>query len=422
MNTTYIFLAAKRYWNDEEDLDASFNELKTSILKGNTSAFLITDEVELNRISLAQKDILVAVPMSGAVQSLLLKASENFKATVIFAAYVKGNASDELCSKMMFKNAAPTVMDTWSVIRRNNNALLALSKKDLEIDLKVMEAFVFVKTAKLILVGETEPWVVSVSRKIEEYEKLGLKIEKVSQDEIRERYTSSKEENGAKYYGYFKTKAKKTVEPTEKDIKDSCRMAYAIVETLKAHKAQGMALACFNLLSTGTNSCLGVSFINGNTPYIAACEGDLDSAVTMLMMKKLTNTNLWMANPGIHPNGLINFSHCTAPISITKDKPCDYILRNHHESNIGTSLQVELPMNSRVTACRMSGVTKEVTVQNGEIVDGEYEKACRTQAYVKFDDFDKYIDTALGCHQVFAFEDISDEMKKLSKLLNFKVI
>lgn len=31
---------------------------------------------------------------------------------------------------------------------------------------------------------------------------------------------------------------------------------------------------------------------------VASCEGDMDSAVTMLLMKGLTDTRLWMANPG----------------------------------------------------------------------------------------------------------------------------
>ena len=117
-----------------------------------------------------------------------------------------------------------------------------------------------------------------------------------------------------------------------------------------------MAIACFNLLSLGTTSCLGVSYINDCTAQMAACEGDLDSAVTMLMMKRLTDTKPWMANPGLHPKGIVNFSHCTAPLAVDGRQDCPYILRSHHESGIGVSLQVEIPGSVRLTACRVSGV------------------------------------------------------------------
>jgi hypothetical protein len=142
----------------------------------------------------------------------------------------------------------------------------------------------------------------------------------------------------------------------------------------------------------------------------------------MLLMKKLVNTKLWMANPGIHPEGIINFSHCTAPIDVENKGNCNYILRNHHESGIGTSIQVELPLNKVVTACRISDNAGKITINKGITIDGKYESACRTQLYIKFDDFKHYINTALGCHQVFAFEDVAEPMALLAEELGLEII
>ena len=103
---------------------------------------------------------------------------------------------------------------------------------------------------------------------------------------------------------------------------------------IEKYKCDGMAIACFDLIaSTGINPCLGVSYINGETPYFAACEGDVDSAVTMLFIQALTDDSPWMANPNLEQDETINFVHCTAPVKGHK-----YILRNHHKTGIGASL------------------------------------------------------------------------------------
>ena len=79
----------------------------------------------------------------------------------------------------------------------------------------------------------------------------------------------------------------------------------------------------------------------------------MDSAITMLIMKRLTNDNVWMANPNIQSDGMVNFVHCNAPVRINGED-CKYILINHHESGIGVSTQVELPENIKITVCRIS--------------------------------------------------------------------
>ena len=146
-----------------------------------------------------------------------------------------------------------------------------------------------------------------------------------------------------------------------------------------------------------------------------------DSAVTMLMMKHLTSTKLWMANPGLQPDGTVNFSHCTAPICCMGDSlPCT--LRSHHESGIGVSLQVELPQKKRVTACRISDEASKMTVHLGYSAAGPYETACRTQMHVRFDDAPHYLRTVLGCHQVFAFEDVEEKLLRLAALFGLDVL
>ena len=420
MKTIYAFYAAHRYWPQEERLMSVYQEI-SSYFSGDFECVLFWDDRPLD--SGPAGECLVVVPLSGAVQRMILNDAAKYESVILYAAYIRGNASRTACEDMLRANAAPTVMDTWAVMHRNHrNASIALNMEELERKLRVAEAYRYVKGAAILKIGETEPWVVSNAAQPSVYEsRLGVRIVPVAQDEVVRRYKNATDEDGKKYLDWFCSHSSKVMEPTQEDIRNASRMAFALVSLMEDYNASGAAIACFNLLQTGTNMCLGVSYINDCTDRFISCECDMDSAVTMLMMKKLSRYKLWMANPGLQPDKTVNFSHCTAPICIMNEA-LNTTLRNHHESGIGVSLQVDIPAGVRVTACRLSDECRSITVQNGVTIDGPYESACRTQAHVRLDNFDYYLKTAMGCHQVFAFEDISAEMRELAEMLGLKAV
>ncbi|WP_343084014.1 hypothetical protein [Blautia producta] len=421
MRIVYCFFASRRYWKNEQELLETFQTISKQI-SGGAASVLVTENGDLEK--LPEGDCLAAIPMSGAMQACILKAAELYGKTVLYAAYVRGNAPDKMTQRMLRNNAAPTVMDTWAVLRRGNApALFAMNEEELARSIKIMDTYIYVQNAKLLLIGETEPWVVSNSSDLGSYEqRFGVKLQHVRQEELAGLYHRTTNEQALVYYRYFSERAQEIIEPTEEDLWNASRMAAALTTLLEKYNAQGCALACFDLLKEGTNSCLAVSYVNDCTAYLAACEGDLDSAVTMLLMKKLTSGRCWMANPGLQPDRTINFSHCTAPICATGGKPLPCILRSHHESGIGVSLQVSLPVDRTVTICRISDEASKITIQRGITIRGAYECACRTQLHVEMEDPLHYLDTVLGCHQVIAFDDITDELQKLAGLFGLEIL
>lgn len=422
MGMRIAFFAASRYWRDRRQLETAANDLSKELQSIAISCTLIVDGEGADNIPAQKGDTLILVPMSGAVQKDILRAAERFDGIILYAAYIQGNADDATAAMMLTRNAAPTLMDSWSVLRkRHPRALLALDKPSLTRKARLMEAYFYLRGAKLLLIGEPEPWVISASRSLEDYRKLGIEVEPITQQEVADRYLATTEEEGQPYFDKYSSGAQACMEPTRNDLMNASRMAAALVKTLELHRANGMAIACFHLLALGTTSCIGVSYINDCTQKIAACEGDLDSAVTMLMLKRLTQTRVWMANPGLHPQGVINFSHCTAPLAVDGIRDCPFVLRSHHESGIGASLQVDMPSGVRLTACRVSGAWGTYTAQGATGNAGPREECCRTQLYVRFDDFDRYIRTALGCHQVFCFEDVIDDFACLAGWMGLKL-
>lgn len=416
MKTIYGFYAANRYWPDADKLNNAYKDLLSRF--PGVEAYLLTDGVELE----ASGDCLVVVPMSGAVQAKILKDVVKFDKAILYGAYIDSNASEETCDQMIRGNAAPTLMDTWAVLHRtSNNVMIARNVEELNDKLNVLDAYFFVKGANVLKIGETEPWVVSNASSTDVYEKrFGVNIICVKQEELAELYNSCSKEDGKKYYDYFVSNASGCEEPSDEDLWNASKMAYSLVTLMDKYDAKACAIACFNLLKTGTTSCLGVSYLNDCTDKSVSCECDMDSAITMLLLRKLTKSNLWMANPALRSNGLINFSHCTGPIHM--NGKCDYILRSHHESQIGVSLQIEYPINQVLTSVRISNEASQITVLKAHSTKGERLNCCRSQVYVDYEDKEKYLNTALGCHQIFAFDDIVQKVKDLANLFGLQVL
>ncbi|MBQ6479872.1 MAG: hypothetical protein IJI45_02020 [Anaerolineaceae bacterium] len=416
MKTIYAFYAADRYWPDREKLNWAFNDLAGRL--NAKHAYLLTDGVELND----DGDVLVVVPMSGAVQARILKDARRFDKAVLYASYIDGNGSEETVDLMLRANAAPTFMDTWAVLHReSNNIMIARNRKEMEDKLLVLEAYYFVRGARILKIGQTEPWVVSNAGDVSVYEeRFGVTIIPVEQSEIEKKYQEITREEARKYYDEFTANASGCEEPTDEDLWNASRMAAALVSVMEKYDADGCAIACFNLLKTGTNTCLGVSCVNNTADKVAACECDMDSCLTMLLMKKLSRSNLWMANPALRSSGLVNFSHCTGALNMNGNR--GYILRSHHESGIGVSLQIDYPLEQIVTSVRISNEARDITIQVGKTEKGERLNCCRTQIYVRYDDPDKYLKTALGCHQIFAFDDIADKVRDLAELFGLNIL
>ena len=421
MKVILCCFAAGRYWADKNELDAAFSCIKEETKSICSEAHLVDDSYDLSSLSNHKEDCLVAIPMSGGVQPRILEAAHYFGRVMLLAGYIKDCFGNGVSQKMLINNAAPAVMDVYAVLKRElDNVILCVSRDELGKRVRALNTVEELKGCRLLAIGKTEPWVISSVKNWDIIkQKLGIEVIDVEQSELAELYNSM--ESDGSYGKQWLDGAEKLVEPTASDVSDSSRFQAALIKLIEKYNARGAAIACFNLLKTGTTACLGVSYINTYTDYAVSCEGDMDSAITMLIMKQLARDSVWMANPNLQPDKTVNFVHCTAPIAVN-GKKCSYILRNHHESGIGVSTQVELPKNVKMTVCRISNNLSQITIQNCVGICGDYEPSCRTQLRVKFDDFDKYVKTALGCHQVFVFQDIKEELTYIAQALGMEIL
>lgn len=418
-----VIFANRRYWPIDAELQSTFGEIEKDLKNlGIEEVSLCTDE---STVPISKVDgVLLAVPISGSVQSWVLNTANHYHQVVLLASYVDEVFRPEITHKLLYANAAPTFAECWSQLRQKHpSSFVAITRGELYQKLALFRAANKIKNSRIVLIGDMEPWVLSPSRDFLAYEQFGPELIQVSQQELLEIAKNIPDASAKKIADSYWNNAQKIFEPSYEDCIKAGALAAAIDELLGRYDADAAAIACFNLLApSGTSSCMGVSYLNTRNTKIIACEGDLDSAVTMLLMKEVSKSNLWMANPAFRPDKSICYSHCTAPTKTSQNNTRPYILRNHHESGIGVSLQTLLPLNERVTIARFSSENSSIFMMGAQTFEADYKPVCRTQLNLRPDDSEFLINSLFGCHQVIAFEDCQKSLAELSMILGLKVI
>ena len=180
----------------------------------------------------------------------------------------------------------------------------------------------------------------------------------------------------------FAAGASATREPEPAGVRKAATVHGALASLAEHERLDAVAVRCFDLVTgRGTSGCLALSALN-DAGLVAACEGDLASAVGMLWVKELLGTASWMANPS-HADaatGLLRLAHCT----IARSLVTGWELRSHFESGIGVAIAGDLPPGP-VTLVRLGGRKLEkLFLAEGEAVPvPRREDLCRTQVDVR---------------------------------------
>lgn len=172
-------------------------------------------------------------------------------------------------------------------------------------------------------------------------------------------------------------------------------------ELMSAQRLDAITVRCFDLLSTiETSGCIALAELN-TAGSVAGCEGDVPSALGMMLVRNLFGVASWMANPAwIDPQaGEIELAHCTVAPSLVEDLSLD----THFESGIGVGISGRF-RHQPVTLLRIGGAElDEIWVADGEIVgSGSSPHLCRTQASVAVapERASELLDRPLGNHLV----------------------
>lgn len=213
----------------------------------------------------------------------------------------------------------------------------------------------------------------------------GPEVVPIPLSEVIERYHRlTRDEGGrsrlADRVASLRETAAEVVEPADETITGAVGLEAALGELAAEHRLQAITVKCFDLLEPlGNTGCIALARLN-DAGITAACEGDLPTTLTMMVLQSLTGRPCFMANPSdADPaRGTVTFAHCSVPLSLVSH--CR--VRSHFESGIGVGLEGRLGPGV-MTVARIGGAgLDDMDVFAGEALpgsDGRRENLCRTQ-------------------------------------------
>ncbi len=218
-------------------------------------------------------------------------------------------------------------------------------------------------------------------------------------------------------------RAKKVVEPNQRDRLNAARNYVAAKNIIAAEDANAITMDCLGLVGgrrIPSPPCMAWCKLN-DEGVPAACEGDLDATYTYLLITYLLGKPGFMQDPvpeTVH-NTFIG-AHCTSPTRLRGfDKPSvPFILRSHSESDIGVSMQVLWEPGERITICKFEGNGQRFIVGEATVL-GNLETppagGCRTSVITELDDVADARD-AKGFHQVFLYGEHERQLRAYTQL------
>jgi hypothetical protein len=264
-------------------------------------------------------------------------------------------------------------------------------------------------------------------------ERLGTTVVPVTNDQIIELHKAVDPKAAeAEAQDYWIRCARKIVEPTPEEIVNSARLYLAVKDLMIREGAQ--AVTSSHCMGAPAKGCLTFSKLN-DQGLVGACEGDVDSTLTMLMFKYAFGVPGFISDPVFDTsrNALIHF-HCTSATKM--DGPAGerlpFSIRTQTDSGRGVALEVENRVGQAVTCAKFINLDT-MLISTGKIIEVTHSPlACRTQFVTQVADarsmFHNWGGNVLKggvmtlLHRAVFYGDRLEDVRRLGDLMGFKVV
>ncbi len=262
-------------------------------------------------------------------------------------------------------------------------------------------------------------------------EVFGTEVRKISSQQINDAYRQVDRKAAANWAKQWMQHAERVVEPSREEIEKSGAMYLAMQNIMQQHQAEAITMDCLGLFYGGklpAYPCLGFFQLN-NDGLVGACEGDLPSTITMLMMTKLIGRPGYISDPVIDTaTNRIIYAHCVASNKVFGPAGAanPYHIRSHSEDRKGAAIRSLMPLGEITTTIEFNTDRKEMVLHQAITVENvDEDKACRTKlaAEVK-GEMDKLLSEwdRFGWHRVTFFGDHKRAVEMMTSLLGVKLI
>jgi hypothetical protein len=325
--------------------------------------------------------------------------------------------------------ASGEFLDAVATARRQNLRAVGITSSRFEdvVDaLRCFEAMKKLKATRIVVVGSSGG---NVAKAIEDV--FGTKVIPIDFPEINAAYAQADRASGRELARKWISEAQRVVEPTQAEIEKSAAMYLGMRSLLEKHQAHAITVNCLGGFYGGhmeAYPCLGFFQFNSDGG-VGACEADLQSTISMLLMGYLVGRPGYISDPVIDTaTNRIIYIHCVAPDRVfgPKGPTNPYVIRSHAEDRKGAAVQSLMPVGEMVTTIQTAPTRREMIVHQGKTVGNiDDPRSCRSKlaAEVKGDiqkllgEWDRW-----GWHRVTFYGDHKVAVRQFSALMGFKLI
>ncbi|NVO15507.1 MAG: hypothetical protein HXX10_15865 [Rhodoplanes sp.] len=369
-------------------------------------------------LSAGHTGVPLLIALSGATQPWLLSIAKAVPRSFLWWHFPGGGlfdaAGETLVRTIVSRNALPAVMDCWAHLRnRKVQVERVFDKSSFAEKCGLASVMDRIRATRLLIIGYTQSWVVSASvdeRRIDD--RFGIRSVHIGLEELFSEYAAvPRSPEVVAFAADYLQAAAACVEPRTQHVEDAYRLYVAVRTLMDRYACNAVAISCFSLVKQlHVTSCIALSLLNDQPNTIAACEGDLDAAVSMIVGKAVSGLPVFMGNPVYYLDDRLDLVHCTAPRRLTSEA-MNYTVRTHHETGLSVAQRIEVGGPRKATLFRIGNEFSEATLFPAEFVDNPDEDTCRTQFRFRIDCAQKRIDESLGCHHMVIFSDCVDELR-----------
>ncbi|OYD14427.1 hypothetical protein CH333_03330 [candidate division WOR-3 bacterium JGI_Cruoil_03_44_89] len=384
---------------------------KVQVLKG----FIINEEKEVSTLkeSLTEADAILLYKPHLGLENCVIKIAEFGLPLIIF------------------NEGGPTqkALDALEYIYPRKNVWVAIDYHDINSLLELLLVKKKIENTKILVLNTDYPfwerWLSRISGGIEAIKnKFGIEIKCIKSDKVVNKWKDMDEERAKKIADKWIGEAKSVLEPDEGDVIAVAKLYLVMKDLLNEYEAEALTMAygddplpvpCFaytNLRDEGIP---------------AACEADINSLLSMIILHHLTDKPSFMGGIGFESDISLTIDHCVAPLKMKgyDTPPGFYILRDYHKEKFIGSVTafVMMDINQEVTICRLDGDLRNMLVAKGRILKCvDLEDHCRVTVKIRVVDARKFIHTTSGNHHVMVYGDYGERLRELNELFGIATI
>lgn len=298
---------------------------------------------------------------------------------------------------------------------------------DLKSLLRAIRAWKYLRTMRVIYIGDIPPHGVVSSKKSSDFqylkERFGTDFVKLEFKDYMDRVKGTDDKDAEKLAKKWRNKYTIIDERNEK-LEFYAKIYLGLKSLLSKYNANAITIDCSWLPNIEYVPCFAFSLLS-DEGIAAGCEGDIPALYAMASILGASGEPVMMGNLNNNAthedieNNIITVNHDVIPPSMGCSE-CGLKLRDFHATEKGLTPYVDLERNVPVTIAGVHWDMNKIWTTGGTIQWSEDTTHCRITVGTKIEKAKEMHKSSFGHHVVMAYGDHTKEIDILAELLEIK--